>query len=56
MSTSDSTHTEPGTQGEEQPDETNDVRSVEESRAEAAGDQDDAAETEADEDRTQGYA
>ena len=46
---------EPGTQRDEQPDETNELRSVEESRAEAAGDQDDAAETETDRDRTRSH-
>ncbi|MBX9471046.1 hypothetical protein [Microcella sp.] len=53
MSMSDST--EPGTQRDPQADDTNDLRSVDEAREEAAGDQDDAAETEADEDRTRGY-
>ena len=53
MSTSDST--ESGTSRDEQPDETKGLRDVEEAREEAAGDQDDAAETETDEDRTRGY-
>ncbi len=53
MSLSDST--EPVTQREQEPDDTNELRGVDEAREEAAGDQDDAAETEADEDRTRGY-
>ena len=53
MSTSDST--ESGTNHDQQPDETKGLRSVDESREEVAGDQDDAAQTETDEDRTRGY-